>query len=123
MTVPIFLVGERLNEFDRAVYLDAPRVRVPVEVITQAPVAKSAATVAHFSTPMGTVTLPTSATDESTAAMLDVLRAVAYANRGATRFGFGLAPVHGPVGELAAMTLRHPDLTAAPAAMPARPSS
>lgn len=105
---------------DRAVYLDSPRVRVPLALLTQPPVGKSASTVPHVATPMGTVTLPTSATDESLAAMLAVLRAVAWAQRGATRFAVGPTPTQGPVGELAAHTLRHPELMPAPLTLPAR---
>lgn len=105
---------------NRAVYLDAPRARVPVEVITQAPVPKSGNTFAHFVTSMGTITLPGNAPDDAIAAMLGVLRAVAYANRGATRFAQAPTPVHGPVGELAAMTLRPAELGAAPAVIPSR---
>jgi len=105
---------------NRALYLDAPRVRVPVEAITQHPVPKSGNTFAHVVTAAGTVTLPGNAPDDAVTAMLNVLRAVAMANRGATRFALSHAPVHGPVGELAAMTLRPPELGAAPAVIPSR---
>lgn len=99
---------------DRAAYFDSPRLRVPLEAITQLPVAGSANNVAHLPTAMGTVTLPSSATDESRDAMLRVLRAAALANRGATRFFQSHAPVHGLIGELASATLRSPSLRVAP---------
>ncbi|MEZ4392693.1 MAG: hypothetical protein R3A48_16510 [Polyangiales bacterium] len=100
---------------DRAVYLDSPRARVPLEAITHPPVGASAQHVAHLPTAMGAITLPTSVPDESLAAMLALLRAVAFANRGASRFGQGHAPVPGIIGELAATTLRGPSVQAAPA--------
>lgn len=100
---------------DRAVYFDSPRARVPLEAITHPPVGASAQNVAHLPTAMGAITLPTSAPDESLAAMLALLRAAAFANRGASRFGQGHAPVPGIVGELAAATLRGPGVQAAPA--------
>jgi hypothetical protein len=98
---------------DRAVYIDAPRARVPLEAVVYPPVTKSAAAPAHLPTAMGPVTLPTS-TDACNAAVMRLLRAVALYNRGASRFAYGHAPVHGPVGEAAAAALRQP-FVAAPA--------
>lgn len=98
---------------DRAVYFDNPRARVPLEVIVHPPTARSAHGPATLPTAMGPVALP-DPHEASTDAMHRALRAIAFYNRGASRLQYAREPVPGPVGELAAAALRHPELAAAP---------
>ncbi len=104
---------------DRAAYFDNPRARVPIEAIVYPPVAaQGAGKAATLPTAMGPIPLPDMLEDYAVA-MLRALRAVAFFNRGASRFPYGQLPFAGPVGELAAQTLVAPELPAAPR-IPAR---
>lgn len=106
---------------DRAVYFDNPRARVPLEAIVYAPTSpsvRSGPSGGTLTTTMGVVTLP-GMVESSAVAMRRALRAIAFYNRGASRFDFGHTPVIGPVGEAAAHVLRHERLHVAPC-IPAR---
>lgn len=98
---------------DRAVYFDSPRMRIPLEAIVHPPTPKSGNAPATLPTAMGPVILP-APLEESADAMQRALRAIAFYNRGASRLPYAHVPVPGPVGEIAAMTLRHPELAVAP---------
>ncbi len=104
---------------DRAAYFDNPRSRVPIEAIVYPPVtARGSSQRATLPTAAGPVPLP-DALEDCSIAMLRALRAVAFHNRGASRFTYGASPVAGPVGALAAQALRHPELRTAPS-LPSR---
>jgi hypothetical protein len=101
---------------DRAVYFDDPRARVPLEAVVYPPTAPSNSGEHRdgtLPTVMGPVPLP-AMSESSAVAMRRALRAVAFYNRGGSRFAYGTTPVLGPVGELAAQVLRHEKLLAAP---------
>lgn len=99
---------------DRAVYLSAGRVRVPLEVITEPPVfPKEAGRPGMLVTSMGAVPFDSSL-DEVKRSMCNTLRAIAFYNRGGYRVHYGNVPFAGPVGELAARTLVHPSLPMTP---------
>lgn len=99
---------------DRAVYISGSRARVPLEVITEPPVFPAQpGRPGVLNTAMGPAVFDSSL-DEVKRSMCNTLRAIAFYNRGGYRVHYGNVPFAGPVGELAARMLVHPDLPMVP---------
>lgn len=99
---------------DRAVYISSPRARVPLELITEPPTFPAQpGRPGVLNTAMGPVAFDSSL-DEVKRSMCNTLRAIAFYNRGGFRVHYGNVPFVGPVGELAARMLVHPELPMVP---------